>query len=172
MQENLRRTLCRYLLMTLGCAIMGIAINTIYIPDKILNGGISGIAALLHYLYGLPMGLTNIIGNIPMFFIAYKYMNHAYTVSALYGMLVFSAALDLFHFLAAWKPVHDPMLACIAGGVLYGIGAACLYRVGGNSGGTDIIGALIQRKYSLSISTTNFIFNIALLAVFIFFFWV
>ncbi len=170
MKQDLRQAVIRYSVMTLGCAIMGIAINTFYIPHKLLSGGISGIAALLYYLCAVPMSLSNIIGNIPMFIIAYKYMNHEYTVSSLYGMLTFSASLQFFHFLSLSNPVDEPILACIAGGVLFGIGAACLYRVGGSSGGTDIIGAIIQKNYSISISTCNFIFNLALLLISVFFF--
>ncbi len=45
-----------------------------------------------------------------------------------------------------------------------------MYRVDGSSGGTDIIGAIIQKKYSVSISTTGFIFNIFLLFVSVFYF--
>ena len=60
----------------------------------------------------------------------------SYIVSALYGMLVFSVSLDAFHFLAEKAPyVHDPMLACIAGGVIYGIGAAMIYRTEDNGFG-------------------------------------
>ena len=62
------------------------------------------------------------------------------------------------------------MLACIAGGVIYGIGAAMMYRVGGSSGGTDIIGAIINKHYSISIGTTGFMFNIILMFIGVFYF--
>ena len=116
------------------------------------------------------MGATSLICNVPLFFLAYKYMDRQYTIGALYGIVAFSISLDAFHFLSNYQVVHDKLLACIAGGVLYGIGAACMYRVGGSSGGTDIIGAIIQKHYSISISTTGFIFNIGLLFVSVFFF--
>ena len=57
------------------------------------------------------------------------------------------------------------MLSCIAGGAMYGIGAALMYRVGGSGGGMDIVGAIIQKYYSISINNCNFIFNILLLFV-------
>ena len=140
MNTKWKKTLYRYFMVTLACVIMSVALNIFYMPNKMLSGGIGGVAVL-----------------------AYKYMDRAYTIGALYGIVAFSVSLDAFHFLSSYTIVHDKLLACIAGGVLYGIGAACMYRVGGSSGGTDIIGAIIQKNYSISISTTGFIFNLCLL---------
>lgn len=165
-----RQNFYRYFMVTLGCVIMGVALNVFYMPNKLLSGGIGGVAVLGYYLAGLPMGATSLLCNVPLFFLAYKFMDKAYTVSALYGIVAFSVSLDFFHFLSGYTVMHDTLLACIAGGVLYGIGAACMYRVGGSSGGTDIIGAIIQKHYSISISTTGFMFNLLLLAVSVFFF--
>ncbi|MFQ9934762.1 MAG: YitT family protein [Phascolarctobacterium faecium] len=167
----MRQHLYRYLMVTLGCVLMGIAINAFYMPNKLISGGIGGVSVILYYLIGLPMGITSLLLNIPLFVAAYKFMDRSYIVSALYGMLVFSVSLDAFHFLAEKAPyVHDPMLACIAGGVIYGIGAAMMYRVGGSSGGTDIIGAIINKHYSISIGTTGFMFNIILMFIGVFYF--
>ena len=170
MQINWKKTLYQYFMVTLACVIMGVALNVFYMPNKMLSGGIGGVAVLAYYIGNLPMGATSLICNVPLFFLAYKYMDRQYTIGALYGIVTFSISLDAFHFLSSYQVVHDKLLACIAGGVLYGIGAACMYRVGGSSGGTDIIGAIIQKHYSISISTTGFIFNLGLLFVSVFFF--
>lgn len=163
MNTKWKKLLYRYFMVTLACVIMSVALNIFYMPNKMLSGGIGGVAVLAYYVAGLPMGATSLICNVPLFFLAYKYMDREYIIGALYGIVAFSVSLDAFHFLSAYTVVHDKLLACIAGGVLYGIGAACMYRVGGSSGGTDIIGAIIQKNYSISISTTGFIFNLCLL---------
>ena len=127
MNPALKKKLYHYAMVTLACAIMGIAMNTFYMPNKMLSGGIGGVAVLAYYVAGLPMGATSLICNVPLFFLAYKYMDREYTISALYGIIAFSVSLDFFHFLSTYTVVHDKLLACIAGGVLYGIGAACMY---------------------------------------------
>ncbi len=160
----------QYFMVLVGCMIMSVAINVFYVPNKMLSGGISGVSVLVYYLAGLPIGLVSFVCNVPLFALAVKYMDKAYFVVSLYGMICLSVMLDLFHFLTAYTVVHDRLLACIAGGALYGIGSACMYRVGGNSGGTDIIGAIVQKHYSISISTTVFLLNILLLIVSSFFF--
>ncbi len=170
MNPEIKKKLYHYFMVTLGCAIMGVAMNTFYMPNKMLSGGIGGVAVLAYYIAALPMGLTSLVCNIPLFFLAYRYMDREYCVSTLYGIIAFSASLDFFHFLSAYTVVHDKLLACIAGGVLYGIGASFMYRVGGSSGGTDIVGAIIQKHYSIPISTTGFAFNICLLLASVSFF--
>lgn len=155
----------RYLMVAIGCVIMGIAFNTFYLPNNLLSGGISGVAVIAYYLFGLPVGIVSIILNIPLFILAYKFMDKEYIVGALYGMLAFSFCVDFFHFLSETVIVHDKLLSCIAGGALYGIGAALMYRVGGSGGGMDIVGAIIQKYYSISINNCNFVFNILLLFV-------
>lgn len=170
MSPALKKKVYQYFMVTLACAIMGIAMNTFYLPNKMLSGGFGGVGVLAYYIAGLPMGVTSLVCNVPLFFLAYKYMDKEYMIGSFYGMIVFAFSLDFFHFLSTYNVVHDKLLACIAGGVLYGIGASCMYRVGGSSGGTDIIGAIIQKHYSIAISTTGFIFNICLLIASVSFF--
>ena len=133
MSAKMKKTIYQYAMVTLACVMMSIAINVFYMPNKLLSGGIGGFAVLVYYIAGLPMGVTSLICNIPLFVIAYKYLDKAYTINAFYGMLMFAFCLDFFHFLSEYTIVHDTLLACIAGGVFYGIGASCMYRVGGSS---------------------------------------
>ena len=106
MNPALKKKLYHYAMVTLACAIMGIAMNTFYMPNKMLSGGIGGVAVLAYYVAGLPMGATSLICNVPLFFLAYKYMDREYTISALYGIIAFSVSLDFFHFLSTYTVVH------------------------------------------------------------------
>ena len=154
----------RNAVVTIGCILCAVAINVFYIPNKLLSGGISGLAFLVYYLAEFPFGMTNIILNIPCFYLAWKYMDKEYVFGSLYGMLVFSFATDFLLFLTAYTPnVPDKMLSCITGGVIYGIGCGLIYRVGGGSGGMDIIGSIIYKYYGISNGTVNFLFNIILM---------
>ena len=86
-------------------------------------------------------------------------------------MTFLSFAIDGLHFLTAYTPdVPEKMLSCITGGVMYGLGMGLVYRVGGGTGGMDIIGGIINKYYSISQATTNFIFNIFLMICGTFFF--
>ena len=160
----------RYLTITLGTCMSGIALNAFFLPHHLLSGGITGLGMILYYLFGWQVSVTNIIFNIPLFILAYKLMSRNYFISGIYGTLALSFWLHVFSPLNGMVPVHDAMLSCIAGGVMHGIGLGTLYRVGGSTGGTDIIGAIVQKFYSISIGTTGFAINFVLLCSGAFFF--
>jgi len=166
----MQKFILQHIMTAIGCILMGVAVNAFYIPHQLLSGGIGGIAIMLYYLMKLPMSLVTIVINIPLFFLAYRYMDRSYPVRALFGMLIYSFSLDFFSFLAPLAPIHDTLFSCIVGGTLNGIGAAFLYRVGSSSGGTDIIGAIFNKYYSVGISTPGFIINILLMSIAAFFF--
>ena len=69
MNPALKKKIYHYAMVTLACAIMGIAMNTFYMPNKMLSGGIGGVAVLAYYVAGLPMGATSLICNVPLFFL-------------------------------------------------------------------------------------------------------
>lgn len=153
----------RYLTITLGACLSAIALNAFFLPHHLLSGGVTGLAMIFYYLFGWEVSTTNVLLNIPLFFLAYKLMSRNYFISGIYGTVILSVFLRLFAPLDTLTLVHDPMLSCIAGGALNGIGLGTLYRVGGSTGGTDIIGAIVQKFYAISISATGFIINIVLL---------
>ena len=64
MNPALKKKIYHYAMVTLACAIMGIAMNTFYMPNKMLSGGIGGVAVLAYYVAGLPMGATSLICNV------------------------------------------------------------------------------------------------------------
>ena len=61
MHINWKQTLYQYFMVTLACNIMGVALNVFYMPNKMLSGGIGGVAVLAYYLGGLPMGATSLL---------------------------------------------------------------------------------------------------------------
>ena len=44
----------------------------IFIPNKLLSGGVGGIGIIIHYLTGIPTGVSVFLLNIPIFIIGSK----------------------------------------------------------------------------------------------------
>ena len=167
----MKHKIYRYTMVVIGCLITASAINLFYIPNMLLSGGVTGLGFIIYYLSGLPIGVMNLVLNIPLFYLAWKYMDKEYFFGSLATMTFLSFAIDGLHFLTAYTPdVPEKMLSCITGGVMYGLGMGLVYRVGGGTGGMDIIGGIINKYYSISQATTNFIFNIFLMICGTFFF--
>ena len=109
----------RYTMVVIGCLITASAINLFYIPNMLLSAGITALGFLIYYLTGLPIGMMNIVLNIPLFYLAWKYMDKEYFFGSLASMTFLSLAIDALHFLTAYTPdVPEKMLSCFTGGVM------------------------------------------------------
>ncbi len=166
----MNKLLLRYTMITLGCLLMALGINCFFIQEHFLSGGLSGICLILFYIFKLPVGITSFILNIPLFYLAYKQLGKRFFLDTIIGTAIFSFLLDATAFLNATKFVSNPLLACIAGGMLSGIGGALIYRNEGSTGGLDILSFLINKHYSISIGACNLSFGLILMTFGLYFF--
>ncbi|MBP2645100.1 MAG: hypothetical protein H6Q75_540 [Firmicutes bacterium] len=164
-QRSWKDHLGRYSTIALGCVIGACGINAFLVPHHLLSGGVSGVAILIHYVTGWSIGILNALLNVPLFYAAYRVLSKRYCVLALYGMAIFTVAIDASQGLSQTNLVDDTMLAAIYGGVISGVGSGLVFRVNGSSGGTDIIGAIVKKFYDFNISYAGFAFNCVLMTV-------
>ena len=144
------RHIRNYLGITLGAVLTAIALNMFLIPNKVAAGGVSGFATVLHYLLGLPVGMTMLALNIPLFLISVKILGAKFGANTLFGAAVLSLAIDLS---APYTPVltTDLLLSSLYGGVLTGIGMGLVFRFKGTTAGTDLLAAIINKLFKVSV---------------------
>lgn len=166
----MRSIVKQYLVIALGGILCAVSINIFLVPNHFLSGGVSGLAIISFFLFGLPIGLQIFLMNLPLIYAAYRFIGKEYTVITVFGTVLFSLVVDATRFLADTNVLDDPMLAAIAGGLLSGIGSGLVFRVGGNLGGLDVVAAIVKKYYSLNIGFVGFSVNcvIMLLAATIF----
>ena len=151
-QEKLttRQLLIPYIANFIGSVIAAIGINGFFIPQHLLSSGIGGVAIMIYYATGLPVGTGNFIMNIPVLIACYRFMGRRYTILAIIGTIMYSALIDATSFFADFNLIHDPMTAAIMGGILNGIGMGIIYRYKPvTRGGLDVIGAIAKKFYNL-----------------------
>ena len=150
------------LLISAGSIVFGIGLKSIAIPHGFITGGISGLTLLFYYVSGiLSPGLWYLVVNIPIFLIGWIHISRRFFLYSLYGVAVLSIAVDVIGFTL---PIKEPMLAVLAGGVLMGAGSGLILQSLGSAGGLDIIGVILNQKYSLRLGTFYFGFNVVLFA--------
>ena len=149
----------RYVSVAIGCFISAAAINLFFVPHHLLSGGISGLAMIFYFLFNWPIGLVGALMNIPLFFMAHRLMDRSYVLNALFGLSVFSIAIDATNFLSTWNVMDDVLLSAVYGGVISGAGAGMMYRVNGSSGGLDIVGSILRKYYGLNMGSVSFTIN-------------
>jgi uncharacterized membrane-anchored protein YitT (DUF2179 family) len=140
------------LTILLGCAICGLAYALFLIPHHFVPGGVSGIAIILNYFVGLPVGALIMVLNVPIFLLGLKTMGKKYVLNSLAGMVVSSVFIDLFHTVLKLPSATDnPVLASIYGGVMLGVGLGIVFRGRASTGGSDIIGMVLSKYTGMSL---------------------
>lgn len=126
-----------------GSFIMAVAISLFLLPNELSSGGIAGIGTILYYTLKLPIGITMLVLNIPLFvFSGYK-IGKEFLIKSIIGTVslsIFTDMLDKFQALT-----NDKILACVYGGILMGIGTAVMFKCDSSTGGSDLVSVLIKK---------------------------
>ena len=141
-----RELAVKYALVALGSALFAAGFQFFLYPNSIIVGGVSGIAMIINYLTGLPVGIMTIVLNIPLFIIAWKHFGGKFIISSLVGMLLSSVLVDVLAVID-YSPTDDMLLACLIGGAIKGLGLGLIYYAGATTGGTDIIAKFVRLRF-------------------------
>ena len=143
---SMREYVVKYALVALGSALFAAGFQFFLYPNSIIVGGVSGIAMIINYLVGLPVGIMTIVLNIPLFIIAWKHFGGKFIISSLVGMLLSSVLVDVLAVID-YSPTDDMLLACLIGGAIKGFGLGIIYYAGATTGGTDIIAKFVRLRF-------------------------
>lgn len=135
---------CVFLLT--GAIIYAVATHSFINPAHIAPGGAAGAAVLLNYMTGIPIGLLTILLNVPLLWLAWLYLSHRFAVLTAVTTIICSAVLDLL--VTPFVPIYTGgrLLGSLYGGILLGIGMGFVFMAGTTTGGTDIVGFLLQKQ--------------------------
>ncbi|MCB2289412.1 YitT family protein [Clostridium sp. CS001] len=155
----------RVLMIIMGSMIYSMGVNVFIIPNRLLSGGVAGIAIILQYLTKFPSGYWVILINIPIFLIGIKVVDREFGIFSFIGMISMSLSLIITRNFHSLNYISDPLIASLCGGALTGIGAAIIFKNRASQGGTDIIAVVVKKKYGISIGRIAFMINSVIVAM-------
>ena len=144
-------------MITIGTALIAFSVASIYDPSGFVTGGFSGLAIIVKQLTaelvpgGVPLAVTNLILNIPVFLIAIRLKGWNYIVKTLFGTVMLSFWLGVLPVIPIAE--GDFLLTALYGGIVMGAGIGMVFLSQATTGGTDLIAAIIQhfwRHYSIA----------------------
>lgn len=115
-------------------------------PNRISPGGITGVAAVVNYLFGLPTGAVFFALNLPVLFLGLKKIGSAFVGKTLFVTVITSVFIDLFSDILP-DFTGERLLAAIFGGALSGLGLSLVMLKGGTTGGVDVIAVVLRKKF-------------------------
>lgn len=150
--ENIRRLAVNLALIALGSVFMALSYALFLIPHHFVPGGVSGIAIILNYFLRLPVGALILALNIPILALGVRVMGRDYALKSLLGMGLSSVLIDVFdRGLRLGSATENPILASIYGGILLGIGLGFVFRGRATTGGSDILGQILNKYTGVTI---------------------
>ena len=139
------KSIKKYTTIVIGVMMVAFAISVFYTPNKIVSGGVSGIATILFHTVGIPTSVSFTVINGVLLLLALKYLGFSFVKGTILGSVLISVFVELF---SNVSPLTDDLfLASIFGSVLYGFGIGLTLTEGASTGGTDILGRLVQRLF-------------------------
>ncbi|SCY48846.1 YitT family protein [Alkaliphilus peptidifermentans] len=160
------KTIMEYIGITIGCALMAISLIFFLEPNTIAPGGVTGLAILIQKITGIPIDVTNLLFNIPLFITGIYVLGKLFGIKTAYATIALSGFIRLFIILfgSGAMITGDLLLSSIYGGVIMGVGLGLVFLYGGTTGGTDLAGAILNH-YFPSISTAKLMMVLDLIIV-------
>lgn len=156
----------------IGSLLFCYSVNVFIVPNNLYTGGVLGIAQLIRsividvFKFNITYDFSGILYyliNVPLFFIAYKYISKTFVVRTIFAVTIQSLLLSII----PTNPLLDDMIVNIlVGGILGGAGIGIVLSSGGSTGGSDIIGLAIAKKHNdFSVGKLGIILNVVIYSI-------
>nr|WP_072327804.1 MULTISPECIES: YitT family protein [unclassified Paenibacillus] len=140
-----------------GTAIYAFGLHYFVIANELMEGGITGVALLLHYIAGIPPSITTLVINIPLFVLGWRLLGKASIFYTICGTLLLAAFLWIMErligagLIVPFRTESDTFLVSAYAGLTLGIGLGLVFRYGGTTGGSDIVARILHKKKGWSV---------------------
>ena len=145
LKYNIKEFFIDILVFVVASTAFSVGINCFLARNNILNGGFTGIATILNYLFEIPLGVAIFIMKTPLLIIAFKKLGVKFVFRTFLVIAISSIIIDLGAFLPVYK--NDLLLSSIFGGVLSGLSLGIIFMRNATTGGVDIIAKLIKLRH-------------------------
>nr|WP_225649904.1 YitT family protein [Mesobacillus subterraneus] len=150
----------------LGAAIFSFGLVHFNMQNNLAEGGFTGITLLLYFVFGWSPSITNLLLNLPLFFIGWKLLGRNVFIYTIIGTVGVSIFLAIFQKYQIEMPLYEDLfLAALFAGVFIGIGLGIIFRYGGTTGGVDIIARLAQKYFGWTMGRTMFMFDFGVITL-------
>lgn len=144
-----------FLMILLGTTILALGINWFTSPLGLVTGGLSGVTIIVKEVslktlgFEIPLWITNLVLNIPLFVISIRQRGFEFAKKSLWAVGILTAALWYTGFIPNILDVNnDLLLGGVFGGAIIGLGIGIVLRTGATTGGTDTLATIIKYKHA------------------------
>ncbi|MFB1050033.1 YitT family protein [Paraliobacillus sp. JSM ZJ581] len=159
----MKKTITDLLLIIAGGIIFAIAVNFYMIPNMLSEGGVIGVTAVMHYLFGWSTGVVNFVLNVILVGIGYRFFEKRalyYTIFSIITSSIFLYVTEDYGRMLT----DDTLLSAIFAGLLVGIGLGLIFRSGGTNGGSTVLARIANEYLGMTIGNAMLLIDIVVVA--------
>lgn len=141
------KRLSLYVQVLIGNAMIAMAFGSIVVPMGFASGGTTGLAMILAKFIPLPLSTVVLMVNCVLFVAGYFYLGKAFAMKT--ALCAFSFPYFLSFFQRFPVSSINPVVGALIAGLMLGLGTKMILDGDGSSGGFDVIGVILNRKYGI-----------------------
>ena len=159
---NIFRLIKEFFFIIVGIGLAGFGLKGFLIPSGFIDGGVTGISLLIHFLTPLNLSLLILVINLPFILLARKQIGKVFAIKTFIAIILLSVSLLFIKY-----PIItlDKLLVAIFGGFLLGAGIGLSVRGGSVLDGTEVLSVYLNRKTGFSVGEIVFFINIIIFSV-------
>lgn len=148
MKTNKLRYIIDVLLIIVAATLSSVALYTFVNPANFAPSGVDGISMMIQKLTGLNMGYVSLAINVPLLVIAWFFISKKYVIYTSLFTVVSSVAMIVMENINMYEYITENhiWISVFASGIMLGVRTAIMIRIGGSTGGVDIIACIVQKK--------------------------
>lgn len=146
----------RIIQFCIGCLLVAISYNLFLAPNKLVAGGVSGLAIILKAIFGVEEYIVILISNLLLLIASYYFLGKEKTKATVLGSILFPLFVKLTADITYKIDIDSSqlLLSAIFGGVIYGFGAGMIFKAGYTTGGTDIINQITSKYFKIGMGAS------------------
>lgn len=141
-----------YIMIVIGLALYSLGFTAFILPEKVVIGGVTGLASLIYFRFSIPVAISNYAINIILLAMAFRVVGKTFVIRSIFGSTILSVLIGCMQ---PW--FHEPLVAqqpfmnVIIGALMCGFGIGLTFVHNGSSGGTDIVAAMVSKKSNVTV---------------------
>ncbi|MCD8282490.1 MAG: YitT family protein [Prevotella sp.] len=148
-----------YLYLTVGLVLYAFGWVFFLLPYQLMSGGLTGLSALVFYATGFKVAYTYFLVNVALLIVALKILGWRFLARTIYGIFMLSFFVGLFQELITQSDgtlfqllgPGETFMSIVLGGMICGSSLAIIFLNNGSTGGTDIVGMVVNKYREISI---------------------
>ena len=160
------RELRDFVFIAIAMLFYGIGWTVFLLPNDITTGGVAGISSILYWGLKIPVQVSYFTINAILLMIALKILGLKFCVRTIYAVTILTTLLSLLSQMTHGTPLlHDqPFMASVIGAAFCGMGVGLGLSAHGSTGGTDIVAAIVNKFYDISLGRVILICDVIIIS--------